>query len=120
MITNLVTFFAVIFATIVVVQLIIKSIDEKTNLEELVVKVNNDAENITKHVDIYLQKKTKIMLIKAVITAILITGYVKYMTDNASTSSSSSIVGGTINNISSTGNVVGGCGCSEKKTVLPF
>ena len=113
MITNLVTFFAVIFATIVVVQLVIKSIDERTNLEELIVKVNDDPENITKHVDIYLQKKTKIMLIKAAITAILVTGYVKYMTDGASPSTA--IVGGSVNT-----KVVGGCGCSEKKTVLPF
>lgn len=96
-------------ATSIVVSLVIKSIDEKELLDNLVKDVSKDPNQRNKYKDIYLQKKSKIMFIRAAITAIVCTVGLKFYIDNQEFFNEPK---------------KGGCGCAPldagDKVLLPF
>jgi p-aminobenzoyl-glutamate transporter AbgT len=95
---------------IMLVNVIIKTIDEKQLLENVIDGVCENPENKNKSIDIYLQKKNKISLIRAGVSAVILTIMLKYYLDRFSDSwptAKPKLAGGE-------------CGCTANKPELPF
>ncbi len=117
---NLLVILVAILVIYVAVQIVIKSIDEKQLLEELVEQSTKHPDKSQKFMDVFLQKKTKIMFIKAIITSLLTCGFLKWYLegkDISSLSLGSVLQGGTAP--VAKGTMYGGCACDNPMT-LPF
>lgn len=89
----------------IIVTMMVKSIDEKQLVDTLVEKTAEDPEQRKKYKDIYLQKKSKIMFIRAGITALLTVVGLKLYIDNADSA------------LLKSEKKIGGCGCSDGSNV---
>jgi hypothetical protein len=114
---NYLIIFVVILVSYVVVNMIIKTLDEKSILEDTIKQSIENPDEKKKYIDIYLQKKSKILLIRSGIAAVLITGFLKFYIDRCDPGAGGA---SSIFHIEAPkSQFYGGCGC-DNKTSLPF